>query len=165
MSVRVMTWVFDHSRAEGSDRLVLLAIADRANDEGGDAWPSLAWIAQKANLSERTVRRCLRSLEENGEIETLVQAGGNKFTRHDRRPNAYRVVMHSGGSTGGHTCPPDEPRGVKYDTTGGQVRPNGGSLVSAYTSNNHPDTSAPSGRMDESVLSLGKQKVRELRGS
>ncbi len=27
MSVKVMAWVFDHSESEGSDRLVLLALA------------------------------------------------------------------------------------------------------------------------------------------
>jgi hypothetical protein len=39
MSVKVMSWVWDHSRAEGTDRLVLLAIADSAEHDGSDAWP------------------------------------------------------------------------------------------------------------------------------
>jgi hypothetical protein len=34
-----MTWVWQHSRADGNVRLVLLAIADSANDDGLDAWP------------------------------------------------------------------------------------------------------------------------------
>ena len=41
-----MTWVGDHSPVGGNERLVLLAIADCANDEGGDAWPSIATLAR-----------------------------------------------------------------------------------------------------------------------
>lgn len=36
-----MTWVWDQSTTAGNERLVLLAIADTADDHGGNAWPSI----------------------------------------------------------------------------------------------------------------------------
>ncbi len=48
-------------------KLVLLALADCANDEGL-AWPSVATIAKKSGCNERTVQRNLRALEDAGLI-------------------------------------------------------------------------------------------------
>lgn len=86
MSVRVMSWVWEHSRAEGTDRLVLLAIADCASDDGGNAWPSVDTLAAKAKVSERTVQRSIRSLRLLGEVD-VVEGGGRN------RTNIYTVKM------------------------------------------------------------------------
>lgn len=64
-----MLAVFDHSESRLAARLVLLALADHADDEGGNAWPKIATIQAKARLGERTVQTALRELEEAGEIE------------------------------------------------------------------------------------------------
>ncbi len=56
MSVRVMDWVWKHSRSAATDRFVLLAIADSAKDHGGGAWPSIATLVSKTGLAERTVQ-------------------------------------------------------------------------------------------------------------
>jgi hypothetical protein len=82
MSVRVMSWVFERSASTGSDRLTLLAIADRCNDEGSDAWPSVPRIAAKARLGLRTVHRSILRLEQIGELRVERTAG---------RPNVYTV--------------------------------------------------------------------------
>lgn len=82
-----MTWVWESSRAEGMDRLVLLAIADNANDQGANAWPSVATIAGKAKVSERTVQRCVKSLQLLGELEVVIGGG-----RHN--VNIYTVLMN-----------------------------------------------------------------------
>lgn len=96
MSIKVMTWVWAHSPAQGTDRLILLAIADSADDDGGNAWPSEATLADKAKVSERTVRRSIRSLEEMGVLTVEPHAGGLPETRPDRRPNRYKVHMTTG---------------------------------------------------------------------
>lgn len=70
MSIRVMTWVLDKSPARLGDRLVLLALADHAKDDGTWAWPSVATLAAKAHLSERQTRTCLRNLEAAGSIRS-----------------------------------------------------------------------------------------------
>lgn len=68
MSIRVMSQVWEHSLAEGGELLVLLALADFADDDGY-CWPSIARLAGKSRLSERQVKRVLRTLAERDEIE------------------------------------------------------------------------------------------------
>lgn len=56
--------------------LVLLALADFADDEGF-AWPSQVTLGRKARVSERTVRDVLGRLVESGEI-IVVRRGGRR---------------------------------------------------------------------------------------
>jgi hypothetical protein len=49
MSVGMLSRVWKHSKARFGDRLVLLAIADFAND-AGEAWPSVETLAKKSRL-------------------------------------------------------------------------------------------------------------------
>ena len=86
MSVKVMSWVWDHSRAKGAQRLVLLAVADHANDDGLDAFPSLARLARKTGMTERGVHKAIGALVALGELQ--VTAGGGRG-----RSNRYRVLM------------------------------------------------------------------------
>jgi hypothetical protein len=61
MSVRVLESAFAGSRARGVDRLVLLAIADRADQEGR-AFPSLSDIARRSLINAKNVGRSLTAL-------------------------------------------------------------------------------------------------------
>lgn len=90
MSVAVMNWVFHHSQSRGTNRLVLLAIADSTNDQGCEAWPSLTTIGHKAGVDRRTVSRCIDRLEESGELER-VRHGGRQGI--GGTSNTYRIVM------------------------------------------------------------------------
>lgn len=96
MSVDCSTWVWRSSRSEGTDRLVLLAIADQAGSDGLDAWPSIATIAQRCRVSTRTVQRSIAALVELGELEVGMQAGGPDRIRRDRRPNLYALPLVAG---------------------------------------------------------------------
>lgn len=99
MSVQAMAWVLECSRATGSDRLVLLAIANHASKEGGEAWPSIPLIAAEARVSERTVSRSLIRLAALGELE-VVRGGGRGPNQY--RPNLYSLPAISTGMTDGH---------------------------------------------------------------
>ncbi len=74
MSIKVMTEVWDSSSAKGSARLVLLSLADHANDEGY-CYPSIARLARKSVLSERNVQLVLGELEARGELVRLLGTG------------------------------------------------------------------------------------------
>lgn len=87
MSIKVMTWVWDHSPVAGTELLLLLAIADQANDDGRDAWPSTRTLARRTRLDERTVRRVLKRLADSGQL--VVHSGGG------RRSNHYEIPMSS----------------------------------------------------------------------
>jgi hypothetical protein len=101
MSIERMAVVLHHSIASGSDKLVLLGIANHDGD--GGAWPSVGTLARYANLSERAVRYSLKRLVESGELEVERQAGGNEDTRPDRRPNRYRVHVDCPSNCSGGT--------------------------------------------------------------
>jgi Helix-turn-helix domain len=73
VSVKLMTivWAMDLSHSE---KFVLLALADNANDEG-DCWPSITTIAKKTSLSERTVQRAIGELETFGHLIAIRRTG------------------------------------------------------------------------------------------
>lgn len=86
MSVECSAWVWKYSKTTGNDRLLLLAIADHAGDDGDHAWPSVKTLADKATCSERTVQRRIQHLEEIGCL-TVVRGAGQNGTHR------YRVHM------------------------------------------------------------------------
>jgi hypothetical protein len=86
MSIKVMSWVWDHSRSKKIPRLVLLAIADCANDEGRDAYPSMAKLVQKTGVTERAVQTAILELSKLGELVVNRNGGPSGCNR-------YRVIM------------------------------------------------------------------------
>lgn len=94
MSIRVMSEVWEHSQQEGTALLMLLAIADSANDERR-AWPSVATLARKTRMSERNARYLLRQLEDSKEIECDVAAGphgSNVYTIKQLSPHGGQPI-------------------------------------------------------------------------
>lgn len=90
MSIRLMSdvWRLDLPTVE---KMVLLIIADHANDEGTQAYPSQATMAAKASISIRTVQRSVNTLVNRGFIRVFKGAGGSADCRDDRRPHLYQI--------------------------------------------------------------------------
>ncbi|MBU2713694.1 DnaT-like ssDNA-binding domain-containing protein [Zooshikella harenae] len=61
MSVKAINWAFELG-LQPATKLVLLALADQANDEGV-CWPSMSTIAKKTSCSTTTARRHIQLLE------------------------------------------------------------------------------------------------------
>jgi hypothetical protein len=59
MSIRVMTAVWDHADVSGGDLLVLLAMADWADDDGRRCFPTQGTLAAKSRMTDRNLRYCL----------------------------------------------------------------------------------------------------------
>lgn len=59
-----------------TDKLVLLALADNANDEG-ECYPSLTNIARRCEISKRTAIRSIQSLVDKGHLSRKIQTGRN----------------------------------------------------------------------------------------
>lgn len=74
MSVHVSSWVWKHSKAESTELLVLLALADQANDEG-NCYPSIKTVAERCRLKKRTVQENIRAAEKRGELIIFDQQG------------------------------------------------------------------------------------------
>ena len=86
MSVRIMSKVWDMDLPSKA-KLVLLAVADCANDEGV-AWPSIATIARKCGCDPRTVQRNLRDIEKAGLIRREEVIGRGCRYHFSPRQNA-----------------------------------------------------------------------------
>lgn len=84
MSIKVMTYVWEHSTQSGGALILLLALADFANDEG-ESWPKIKTLAKKTRLSERHVIRLIQEVEETGELVVV----------RDEKRNRYWVTLAS----------------------------------------------------------------------
>ena len=73
MSIAVMTAVWKLNLPD-DEKIILLKLADCADDDGMNAFPSVNRIAVECGTSERTVQRRLRSLEEKGLIRIVREA-------------------------------------------------------------------------------------------
>ena len=88
------------------DKLVLLALADCANDEG-KCWPGLASLCAKTGMCKRTLQEALRQLDNARHITRVENPGkGMNYTVHPVAKSAPVEENATGGKicTGGKTC-------------------------------------------------------------
>jgi hypothetical protein len=86
MSIRVMTQIWDCDAYEGGTLLVLLAMADWAQDDGTRVFPSMKTLAQKARLSVRGAQNCVARLKRDGVIFEVNSARRG-------RPTEYKIML------------------------------------------------------------------------
>ena len=82
-----MSRVWELSRNSGTELLLLLAIADFADDDG-NAYPSVATLATKCRMTQRNANLLLAKLRRSGELEVSVGTG-------PYGTNRYRVSLPS----------------------------------------------------------------------
>jgi len=86
MSIKVTQKVWRAAdRLRGNDMLLLLALADYANDHG-ECWPSVRTLAARMGLCERTIYKLISRAVRAGYI-TVVSGGGKG------RSNRYRLML------------------------------------------------------------------------
>lgn len=85
MSVLSSARVWERSKQAGTDLLMLLAIADFADDDGR-AYPSVPTLARKCRTTPRHTNRILAMLRESGELEIRTNEG-------PKGTNLYRLVF------------------------------------------------------------------------
>ncbi len=130
MSVKLMSRVFDHSRATGADRLVLVALAFLCNDKRADsvAWPSLPKLAKMVNIGVSGLCKILNRLEASGDVRRERSNGGkNKRSRYVIcLPNSVRAdtVSDKTNSVRANSIPQDTvtPNSVRADSQTVSVR-------------------------------------------
>ncbi|MGW2861878.1 helix-turn-helix domain-containing protein [Streptomyces sp. NPDC001205] len=109
MSIKVTNWVWGRSKSRNGARLVMLALADRS-DDNGYAWPSIDDLAERTNLSPRAVQKGINNLVDIGELK--VESGGG---RH--RSNRYRIIPKPRTSDGVTGQEPRTSDGVSSEET------------------------------------------------
>lgn len=89
MSVRCTTRVWEQSQHGGAALLLLLAIADWA-DDWGYCHPSVDYMAGKIRQSKRNTLRLIETLVESGELRIVKRAQGGRGNRHG---TLYQVTV------------------------------------------------------------------------
>ena len=82
MSVQAITWALDYAAGSVTEKVILLVLANYAN-EFGVSWPSQKTLADQTALGERTVRRVLADMERRGVIRRIVRRRGNGSRQSD----------------------------------------------------------------------------------
>jgi hypothetical protein len=96
VSVKIMAMVWDASDLSPTHRLILLSLADHANDDGV-CYPSIARLCRRTGLSERAARGAVASLCKAGWLRIDRNAGPrgcNVFTVSTPAGNAPLQEMH-----------------------------------------------------------------------
>jgi len=129
MSVNLMSAIFEAEFFDLKDeegnvtkastaKLVLLSMADHANDEGEGAYPSIERLCRKTALSEQTIRNTFDALRHNGIIELAGRSkygtnnhtiNTNSFPRAKGKEVTYLTLYPLGGLTGEVTPPNESP--------------------------------------------------------
>ena len=133
---------------KGSNLLVLIALAENADDEGY-CFPSVARIARKARVTERQVRRATAWLRARGYLVRAVKEGPQKDPRY--RSNSYWLKLP----------PPD----MSLDDPANLDRTQESSLESQTGQTGHPDRTNETSRPDPHVRPTVKEpsKNRQTR--
>lgn len=151
MSVESLAIVLHHSKATGTDKVVMIGIANHDGD--GGSWPAIVTLATYANVDPRAVKKSIRRLEAIGEVRRHVQDGGTRHMADYARPNRYEILVRCPANcdrTMSHRTPKlstDAPKGgvshrtpgVLADTGGVSAKvPRGGYLADTQTSQEPP---------------------------
>jgi hypothetical protein len=116
MSLKVMHWAWSLALPP-TPKIILLALADEANDDGY-TFPSVAYLARKCSLGDRTVQRVLRKLTHDRYV--CVE---HRFRRdRARTSNGYRL-MTNGPPSNCHRPPDSGAAGVVTLVTGDRCQP------------------------------------------
>lgn len=144
MSIHVMNLVWGSTLKGSSKRFVLLALADRADDEGY-CWPSVASICAKTGLCEKTVDRVRRGLE----ADRILLQETRWRSRGDRDTNGYwinldalkRTQRPEVGTRGRHPMEVEDQPDEQTEGVGVNVPPPRGRSIPTVGTEVHPYTS------------------------
>ena len=89
MSIHVASIVWRTELGGPSIKAVAMKLADCADDDGSNVFPSVRRIAREAEVSERTVQNALSTLVETLKVLELVEKGG----RGPGDPNRYKFNL------------------------------------------------------------------------
>ncbi|HHH2014421.1 TPA: helix-turn-helix domain-containing protein [Yersinia enterocolitica] len=107
MSMNLMAKAMSIKVGNPLRKLVLIKLADNANDQG-ECWPSVPYIAEQCEISERSVQNHIQQLVKNG----LVRIEERKSENGLNRSNVYHLRLNSAGANAAPYGESPAPSGV-----------------------------------------------------
>lgn len=172
MAINVTRFVWNRFHGSPAEKLVLLCMADHADDKG-NAWPSIETIMIRTGFTDRGVEKVRRRLERDGWLVCTDRGGGKGHSAHFRITNPERHTGNDGRGTQVQT-----PNGVPQTPNGEALNPEPGSgeLNNPLTTSreaepkprsnpgNSQDAKPHQGRLkDPSIVKAMKQTLADLR--
>lgn len=129
MSIKLMNQAWEVKGLDPTTKLILMCLADHANEHDRTCWPAISTIANKCDVSRATVKRRMLQLEQYGLIRRRSRTGDSTL---------YFIL------------PDGEIDGVVQSEPGSAVsqgrftsEPGGGSTVEPLTTINRQEPSLP----------------------
>ena len=116
MSWPALGWASKQKPGRVADKMVLIALADRHNEEADVAYPSIAWIAEFACLDRKTVVAALGRLEAAGYISDSGERVGKT-----KQVKAYHLALN-GPEKGNPKTEPLPPKDTVFSAKESQKR-------------------------------------------
>jgi len=120
MSIKAMNWAWEQNCKSPCQKLVLMAIADHANDKGL-CWPGQDGLAEKTNMSVRAVQYAIKELTKAGFIisERIIDEHGlrrgNRYFLQGLRDDPQMVRVGPASGAGHSTRTVNEPPLMGFD--------------------------------------------------
>lgn len=115
MSMLLMVKAMQSKVGNPLRKLVLLKLADNANDQG-ECWPSYQYIADQCEMSKRSVMAHIEALISAGFLRKELRIGGEK----GNKSNVYTLMIPSAGDSLGVA------QEIHYPSAGDSLPPSAG---------------------------------------
>ncbi|MGP2964119.1 helix-turn-helix domain-containing protein [Serratia ureilytica] len=112
-------------------KLVLLKLADNASDQG-ECWPSVPYIAEQCEISERSVQNHIRQLVKDGLVRIEKRLAENGLNRS----NVYHITLSGSGAN-------PAPPGAAPAPGGESPAPGGGAAPAPRISHSFESVNEP----------------------
>lgn len=144
MSNRIFQAVWDFGPETRTEMLVLMALADCADAESGECFPSIEHISRAARASRRTVVLTLKALEADGwiKIDVRTRANGSQTS------NLYTINTQKLGLA---PLPVRPPKGGVRKPHGGDAKPARGGVQPL-----HPTSRAETAPPEQTIINKGR---------
>ena len=116
MSTQALTLVFGSPRdgipphqSRGSDRLVMLSLANHASKDTLECYPGVELVADESGLSKRRAQDALTRCVKAGWLWRKINGAPDERIPLDRRPNLYRIRRPGPDGVYATDTPNDEP--------------------------------------------------------
>ena len=84
MSLKAISWAFEQDLTPSACKFVLVSLADHADVQTGQCWPSIGFLAKRCCMTERSIFNHLAQLEKLGKIKRINRWG---------RSNVYQMLI------------------------------------------------------------------------